>query len=225
MLTSVQSEFLLKEYFPVWDSLTREEQLNIINNSALKEYGKGELLHQGDMDCVGLFIINTGKIRTYLLSDDGKEVTLYRLGHGDTCILSASCALATITFDVYIEAEEKTQVLLISSSFFSSLMEKNIYVECFSYKLATERFSDVMWAMQQILFMNLDQRLAIFLWDELSRSEGNVIHITHEQIARYIGSAREVVSRMLKYFVADGIVELSRGGIRIVDKKRLRKLI
>ncbi len=99
-------------------------------------------------------------------------------------------------------------------------MEQNIYVECFSYKLATERFSDVMWAMQQILFMNLDQRLAIFLWDELSRSEGDVIHITHEQIARYIGSAREVVSRMLKYFVADGIVELSRGGIRIIDKKK-----
>lgn len=225
MLTTVQTESLLKEYFPVWDSLTRDEQLNLVNHSALKEYGKGELLHRGDMDCVGLFLINTGKIRTYLLSDDGKEVTLYRLGRGDTCILSASCALATITFDVYIEAEEKTQVLLISSSFFSSLMEQNIYVECFSYKLATERFSDVMWAMQQILFMNLDQRLAIFLWDELSRSEGDVIHITHEQIARYIGSAREVVSRMLKYFVADGIVELSRGGIRIIDKKRLRKLI
>lgn len=93
-----------------------------------------------------------------------------------------------------IEAEEDSDVLLIGAPFFAQLAEHNIYVECFSYKVATERFSDVMWAMQQILFMSMDKRLAVFLWDELSKTEGDVVHLTHEQTAKYMGSAREVVT-------------------------------
>jgi CRP/FNR family transcriptional regulator len=97
-------------------------------------------------------------------------------------------------------------------------------VECWAYKLAAERFSDVMWAMQQVLFMSMDKRLAIFLWDEMTRTGEEVLKITHEQAARYVGSAREVVTRMLKYFASEGIVELSRGGIKILDKTKLRSL-
>ena len=89
---------------------------------------------------------------------------------------------------------------------------------------ALARFSDVMWVMQQILFMSMDKRLAIFLLDEISKTGGDTVHLTHEQIAKYMGSAREVVTRMLKYFSSEGIVELSRGGIKIVDIKRLRSL-
>lgn len=91
--------------------------------------------------------------------------------------------------------------------------------------MATTRFSDVMWAMQQILFMGVDKRLAIFLWDETAKTGSNSIKMTHEQIARYMGSAREVVSRMLKYFAGEGIVALSRGEIRVMDKEKLSKLI
>lgn len=80
-----------------------------------------------------------------------------------------------------------------------------------------------MWAMQQILFMSMDKRLAVFLWDEISKTEDDTVHLTHEQVARDVGSAREVVSRMLKYFTSEGIVELSRGGIKVIDKKKLRK--
>jgi CRP/FNR family transcriptional regulator len=78
--------------------------------------------------------------------------------------------------------------------------------------------------MQQILFMSLDKRLAIFLLDEISKRGGDTVRLTHEQIARYIGSAREVVTRMVKYFVSEGLVESSRGGIRIIDKSRLRRI-
>jgi CRP/FNR family transcriptional regulator len=78
-----------------------------------------------------------------------------------------------------------------------------------------------MWAMQQILFMSMDKRMAIFLWDEMSRTKNDTLKITHEQAARYVGSAREVVTRMLKYFSTEGIVEVSRGGIRILDKAKL----
>lgn len=143
------------------------------------------------------------------------------------CVLSASCILKNINFDVHIDAETDCEILLINSTAFSEVSRKNIYVECFTYKLATDRFADVMLVMQQILFMSFDRRLAIFLWDELSKNApGNsTVSLTHEQVAKYTGSAREVVTRMLKYFANEGIVELSRGGIKIIDKQRLRALL
>lgn len=215
---------LLSAHFLAWPHLTTAEQEAMLENTTLMRYAKGTCIHNGENDCKGMLITKKGTLRTYLLSENGKEITLYRLGEGDLCILSASCVLSAITFDVHIDAEEDSEVLFTSSLFLQSLVERNIYVECFAYKTATDRFSDVMWAMQQILFMSMDKRLAVFLWDELSKSSDDTIHLTHEQVARDVGSAREVVSRMLKYFCSEGIVELSRGGIKIVDKKKLRKL-
>ena len=81
-----------------------------------------------------------------------------------------------------------------------------------------------MWVMQQILFMSMDKRLAIFLHDESTRLGTDNLTLTHEQIAKYMGSAREVVSRMLKYFSAEGIVQVSRGGIKIIDRQKLKRL-
>jgi len=159
-----------------------------------------------------------------MLSEEGKEITLYRLFQGDTCMLSASCVLKSITFDVFVDAEEDSECYIIGGNFFADIAERNIYVQNFALDAAVERFSDVMWIMQQILFMSFDRRLAIFLWDEMSKTGDNKIRLTHEQIAKYIGSAREVVSRMLKYFASEGIVEHSRGGIKIINKQKLKAL-
>ncbi|MEG1427877.1 MAG: helix-turn-helix domain-containing protein, partial [Oscillospiraceae bacterium] len=92
-------------------------------------------------------------------------------------------------------------------------------------RLTTQRFSDVMWAMQQILFMRADRRLAIFLWDEISKNQTTEIRLTQDQIAKYMGTAREVVSRLLKYFANEGMVTVSRGGINVIDKKKLQTLL
>ena len=132
--------------------------------------------------------------------------------------------LEAITFDVFIDAEEATDLLVMNSAVFHALADENVYVRCFGYELATKRFSEVMWAMQQILFMGVDRRLAIFLTEELQKSGGDTVRLTHEQIARYMGSAREVVSRMLKYFESEGVVRLSRGGITVTDAAKLRVL-
>jgi CRP/FNR family transcriptional regulator len=105
---------------------------------------------------------------------------------------------------------------------FQKLMSSNVYVENFSYRSTIDRFSDVMWTMEQILFMSFDQRLSVFLLDESVKTQSDTIKLTHAQIAKYMGSAREVVSRMLKRFEADGLVQLTRGGIVLLDKKRLR---
>jgi len=159
-----------------------------------------------------------------MMSDSGRDITLYRLYEGDICMLTASCVLQAITFDVFANAEEDSQCFVISGPAFAKLSESNPYIKIFALETAVNRFSDVMWVMQQILFMSMDKRLAIFLTDEIARTGQDSISLTHEQIARYIGSAREVISRMLKYFSSEGIVELSRKGIKILDKNRLRAL-
>ena len=139
-------------------------------------------------------------------------------------MLSAACVLEEITFDVFVDAETDTELLMVQNMALQTLMQENSFVEAFVYRMAAERFSDVMWAMQQILFMGMDRRLAIFLTEETVKRKSLEIDMTQEQIAKYIGTAREVVSRMVKYFAKEGILETFRGGIRILDIKKLRKI-
>lgn len=215
---------IAETYFPFWKHLSNQEQETLLQNISLVTYPKGTAIHNGNQDCIGVLLVKSGTLRTYMLSEEGREITLYRLYKGDICILSASCILQSITFDVQINAETDCETIQISSAVFSELSKHNVYVENFSYQLAADRFSDVMWTMQQILFMSFDKRLAVFLDEELGKTEDDTIRLTHEQVAKYMGSAREVVSRMLKYFSDEGIVQLSRGGIRVIDQKKLRQI-
>jgi len=215
---------VLSRYFEPWPHLSPDEQEGLLQNIRFMTFEKGASIHNGDNDCLGVLFVKTGMLRVYMLSEEGREITLFRINTGGICILSASCVLSSITFDVHIDAEEYTEALIIGAPYFSVLSEKNVYVQNFAYKLTADSFSDVMWTMQQILFMSLDKRLAILLWDELTKTGGSTLYMTHEQIARYIGSAREAVSRMLKYFSQEGIVELGRGSIKILDREKLRLL-
>lgn len=215
----------IKSRLDFWDKLS-ESEINLLeNNIANVSYNKGFNLHSTDSECLGVLLIKNGGLCVYILSEDGREITLYRLSPGDVCVLSASCIINSITFDVHIDAESDTDAYLINIDTFSKLSNQNVYVENFAYKNTNERFSDVMWAMEQILFMSFDKRLAIFLLDEITKTNSNELHLTQEQIAKYIGSAREVVSRMLKVFQSEGILEQSRGSIHIIDKEKLRELI
>ena len=221
-----QNELIyIRSQLTFWDKLNQSEIELIEKNISKVSYSKGYNLHSTDSECLGVLLIKNGALRVYILSEDGREVTLYRLSPGDVCVLSASCILNSITFDVHIDAEIDTDAYLINIGAFSKLSSKNVYVENFAYKNTMERFSDVMWAMEQILFMSFDKRLAIFLLDETAKTNSTDLHFTQEQIAKYIGSAREVVSRMLKVFQTNGILTQSRGVIHIIDKDKLRNLI
>lgn len=215
----------IQNSFDFWDKLNDMQRGMIEHNIVKAAYTDGYNLYSSDNECRGLILLKKGGLRVYILSEDGREVTLYRLSPGDICILSASCVLKNITFDVHIDVEGDAELYTLKIDVFSKLCEENVYVENFAYKNAIDRFSDVMWAMEQILFMSFDKRLAIFLLDEMAKSNSSVLNITQEQIAKYIGSAREVVSRMLKIFQADGILQQSRGVIRIIDKDKLRGLV
>lgn len=217
-------EELFFRHFPFWDKLSEAQKKDFCVQTSYAEFDKGQNIHGNTGNCTGGILVKSGVLRAYMLSEEGKEITLYRLYPGDICMLSASCVLETITFDVFVDAEVKSEVYIINSGVFAKLTQENVYVENFALKTATERFSEVMWAMQQILFMSFDRRLAVFLLDELAKDGGDTIKLTQEQIAKYMGSAREVVSRMLKYFSTEGFVEVSRGGVKVLDKKALKKI-
>ena len=210
--------------FPFWAQLTADEQEMLCRYTRPVHYCKGARVHSPLESCVGILLLRSGQLRSYLLSEDGRDVTLYRLFGGEVCILSASCVMDAVNIDLYIDAEEDTEALCISAGIFRQLMQENVYVRCYAYQLTAERFSDTMWTMQQILFMSADRRLAIFLTDELAKTGGDEVRMTHDQMAKYMGSAREVVSRMLKYFAQEGWVRLYRGGVQVLDKPKLQQL-
>lgn len=211
-----------EKLFPFWPDLTDVQKEFIENAAYVENYNKGMLMHRTDGSCKGLMTVLSGQLRTYILSEEGREVTLFRVNEEEVCVLSASCLMDTITFDVLIEATEDTEVLVIPATILNQIAQKNPYVELFLYKSATEKFSDVMWTMQQILFLKIDQRVALFLWDEMVQKNSTTLSVTHDEIARYIGSAREVVTKVLKYMVKEGALELKRGKIIVLDKEMLR---
>ena len=215
---------LFKKTFPFWDSMSDTDKDTFLRSSYQISFKAGTNIHDGN-ECTGVILIETGSLRVYMLSDEGKEITLYRLYAGDMCMMSASCVLDSITFDVFVDAEEDSICKVIAGCAFAEVADRVPALKIFSQECALSRFSDVMWVMQQIMFMSFDKRLAIFLLDEIAKSGTDEIKLTHEQIAKYMASAREVVSRMLKYFQTEKIVELSRGGIKIINKKALRDIV
>ena len=210
--------------FPVWEDLTPQQRDLLLSSTIEKTFPKGAALHQGGQDCSGLVIVYSGQLRGFIFSGSGKEITLYRLFDRDMCLFTASCLLKNIHFDIHVTAEKETQALPIPTGVYQQLMESSLAVADYTGQLMASRFSDVMWVMEQVLFASFDQRLAIFLEAQSNVDGSDTLHMTQEEIARHLGSAREVVTRMLKYFQAEGIVELFRGGLTIIDRKKLHRL-
>ncbi|NCA67667.1 MAG: Crp/Fnr family transcriptional regulator [Clostridia bacterium] len=215
----------VKKYFSFYEKLTTAQFDYLVKSAYFVNFEKGQIIYSNENECLGVLVLFSGELRTYMTSYNGKEVTLYRTGSSDICIMSASCALKNISFDVTIEALADCAGLLIPITAFEKVMKENVYVENFAQAVALNKFSDVMWAMEQLLFSSFEKRLASFLYDESVKTKTMVIKLTHEQIARYISSAREVVSRMLKNFEKEGIVALSSGAIEVIDKEKLKKIV
>lgn len=214
----------IKKYFPIWDKLT-EMQKNKLSLSAIKRnFVKGDILHNGSADCTGLNIVTDGRLRAFTISEDGREITLYRLFEYDICLLSASCIMNSIQFDVTITAETDTEVIVIPSDTYRNIMEESAPLANYTNEIMASRFSDVMWLMEKVMWKSFDKRLAEFLINEVVIENTNTLHITHEEIGNHLGNPREVVTRMLKYFANEGLVKLSRGTIEIIDKSKLLQM-
>lgn len=202
---------------PFWNLLTDEEKEILKDNTIERTYTKGSIVFDNSSSCLGLLNIISGQVRAYLVSDEGKEVTIFKLEDNDLCVLSASCIIKQITFDTQLVANEDTEVLIVPSNIIEDLAYMNIELRCYLYEKALARFSDVMWNMQELLFKGLDSRVANYLINQYERTDSTIIKVTHEEIANDINSAREAVTRILKLFVQDGLIKLQKGSIELVD--------
>lgn len=212
------------DYFPIWDQLEPKHQEKLKAYSSHRRVKKGTIIHSGEMNCIGVLLIHSGQLRAYSISGEGREVTLYRLFERDICIFSASCVMPNIMFDVLIEAEKDTDVWVIPPNIYRTVGEESAPMANYTNQIIASRFSDVMWTMDQIMWKSFDKRLAAFLVEE-SVLEGTLeLKLTHEKIANHMGTAREVVTRMLRYFQNEGMVKLTRGAVELLDVERLKKL-
>ena len=214
----------IKDFFPMWDNLSDTEKKILEEKAVLKKAEKGSFLYETDDSCSGLIFVASGQIRAYYTSESGREITLYRLLEGDICILKASCIINSLQIDINLSAEKDTEFFVLPPSGYKKLMDKSLEISRYTNEIIAGRMSDIVWLMDQIMWQSFDKRLASFLLEESALDDSDTLHITHETIANHLGSAREVVTRMLKYFRSEGFVELSRGTLTITDREGLMAL-
>ena len=210
--------------FPIWNKLTPDQQQRLRSVSDLQKVKKGTVLHDGSPECLGMLLVHSGQLRAYILSEEGREVTITRFFEMDICLFSASCVMPNMQFDIFIEAEKDSEIWVIPACLYQNLMDESLAIANYSHNLITSHFSEVMWLMEQIMWKSFDKRLAKFLLEE-SALEGTMsLKITHEKIANHMGTAREVVTRMLRYFQSEGMVKLTRGTIELLSEEKLQAL-
>ena len=212
------------EYLPIWDKLTPQQQQKISEVVEYRSVKKGTHIHDSSAECLGLVVVRSGQLRAYILSEDGREITISRLFEYDVSLLSASCVMPDMQFNVMIEAEKDTEFWSIPACLFKNLVDESLAVSNYSRNLLSGNFSELMWLMEQIMWKSFDKRLAAFLLEASQLEDSRTLKITHEKIANHMGTAREVVTRMLRYFQSEDMVKLTRGTIEIVDRKKLEAL-
>ncbi len=214
-----------RHLFPIFDKLTPAHQQLVSQAIVARTLGKGAVLHDGSADCAGLVLIKSGQLRAYILSEDGREITLYRLLEQDICLFSASCVMRSVQFEIMISAEKDSDVYIIPPHIFKRVMGESAPLANYVNELMATRFSEVMWLIEQIMWKSVDKRLANFLLEEATLEDSDVLKLTHEAIANHLGTAREVVTRMLRYFQNEGYVKLTRGTVEISDRDGMETLV
>ncbi len=212
------------EHFPIWNKLTADQQTRLEQLATFQKVTAGTVLHDGGASCLGLILVRSGQLRAYMLSGEGREVTICRFFDMDICLFSASCVMPNMQFDIFIEAEKDSEVWIVPACLYQNLMDESLAVANYSRNLIMGHFSELMWLVEQIMWKSFDKRLATFLLEETAVDGTDSLKITHEKIANHMGTAREVVTRMLRYFQSEGMVHLTRGTVDIIDEKKLRKL-
>lgn len=214
-----------ENHFPIWDQLQPDQKRLLLDSLNFQTVKKGTILRGGSTDCDGLVLIRSGQLRALVYSEEGREITIYRLFDRDLCLFCAPCVIRSIQFDVTIQAEKDTEFWRIPSSVYQALMVQSTAVSNYTNELMATRFTEVMNRMEQFMWKSIDKRVATFLLQEASIERSCELRITHETIAHHLGSHREVITRTLRDFQDAGMVKLSRGLVTILDKEKLENLV
>lgn len=216
---------LIAKALPFFETLSPTDQDTVLKTAKNVSYAKNTVIHKGLSECNGVVIVQSGILRAYLLSEQGKEVTLFQVMPGESCVLTAGCIIKNISFEIIISCETDCDLLVLNKKVFDDLKNNYPAVERFVSDMVNQRFSDTMWAVEKMMFLSFDKRLAMFLLEQSEQSGSHILSLTHSEIANHLGTAREVVTRMLNNFAKDSLVSLSKGKIELLDIKKLRAMI
>ncbi len=189
-----------------------------LQSAYTKSFPKSYKIFSGEQECRGLVLILDGALRSFIVSPNNKEINLFILKSGEFCILSASCVLKNIRFDVNLEFIKTSNVLILPSKTFNELSAKYPVAKQFQADLVSERLSRVVFSLSALAFDSLECRVLDFLHTYLQRNgikKSKILYITHEEIANALGSAREAVSRVLKDLEKQGKLKTKRGVIEL----------
>lgn len=214
----------MQDHLPFWNFLTEIQKERIVQHSFIQKYKKGTTMNYSSESCTGIQIFKSGRARVFISSPDGRGITLYRLVDLDVCVFSAGCMLKNLSFNVSMEIEADSEVIVIERNIYKVISEENSAVKDFTMEMVASKFSDVMWLLEHLVFSNMGKRLASALLEQRDFFNNNILEITHEKLAFDLGTAREVVTRLLKQFQLDGYVHLSRGKIKLLNEKGLLHL-
>ena len=209
---------------PLFDVCSASEKALLSANVRTISYRRGETIHSHCNDCIGILLVTSGHIAVSVVSGDGREATLFRLSRGDFCVLSLACIFRRVDSEVHFEAETDLTLERVSDAALRRLISERPSLEAAMHRATETLFSRVILAMQRMLFDSIEKRVATYLCEETSRSRAATLYATHEQIATYIGSAREVVTRTLRRLSNAGLVKLGHGYIGIINRDALLKL-
>jgi CRP/FNR family transcriptional regulator, anaerobic regulatory protein len=180
-----------------------------------------EVFAEGDRPG-GVALLLSGVVRVYKIGDTGREITLYRFGHGESCILTASTVLNRQSFPAFAVVEEEAEAVMVPADDFRDWVHRHEPWRSFVFDLLSQRLSSVIELIDEVTFRRMDARIAAFLIERAGWQ--NPVPITHQAIASELGSSREVVSRILEGFAAQGMIRPSRGSIEVSDFEALRKV-
>lgn len=179
--------------------------------------GKDVFLEGDQPDGIALLI--SGVVRVYKIGETGREITLYRFGHGESCILTANAILSRRSFPAVATVEKEAEAVMIPANVFRDWVKRFDLWREFVFDLLSDRLATVMSVVDEVAFQRMDRRVAAFLLAKASNQRS--IRVTHQEIASELGSSREVVSRILEDFSRTGLIEASRGTIVILDRQEL----
>jgi CRP/FNR family transcriptional regulator len=180
--------------------------------------GRDVFIEGDHIDAIALLL--SGVVRVYKISETGREITLYRFGNGESCILTANAILSQKNFPAIATVEKEAEAVMIPSNTFRDWVRHYDLWREFVFELLSQRLSSVMEIVEEVAFRRMDTRLATLLMGLGQRSY--TIQSTHQQLAAELGSSREVISRILEDFSAQGLLEVSRGTIKILDREALQ---
>jgi len=217
MLDNDTQSRLLQQY-PMLRELSGADQAALHAMASLMHLPEGTVIFDENQACQGFPLLLSGNIRVIKAAPNGRELQLYRVTPGESCILTSSCLLGHAHYHARGIAEQDTEMVLLPATAFHNLVSKYETFRSYVFHLFSERLTDLMQLVSAVAFQKLDQRLANILINKPSP-----ICLTHQALADELGSAREIVSRLLKGFSGQGWVKLGREQIEITDADALRR--